>query len=104
MTAHTIPAHAPSDELTADGVLYLIRPICLEDAAREREFICGLSVASRYSRLMYPVREPSATNSRMLGLARWLGFTTRMTLGDTSLLSAQLTLAPAPLQHQPSVG
>jgi RimJ/RimL family protein N-acetyltransferase len=38
---------------------YLIRPICAEDAGREREFICGLSEASRYSRLMYAVREPS---------------------------------------------
>jgi acetyltransferase len=38
---------------------YVIRPICAEDAGREREFICGLSAASRYNRLMYAIREPS---------------------------------------------
>jgi acetyltransferase len=38
---------------------YVIRPICAEDAGRERDFICGLSAASRYDRLMYAVREPS---------------------------------------------
>jgi RimJ/RimL family protein N-acetyltransferase len=38
---------------------YVIRPICVEDAGRERDFICGLSAASRYHRLMYAVREPS---------------------------------------------
>ena len=37
-----------------------MRPICAEDADREREFICGLTESSRYSRLMYAVREPSA--------------------------------------------
>lgn len=45
---------------TADGVPYVIRPIHVEDVSREREFICGLSEASRYNRLMYTVREPSA--------------------------------------------
>lgn len=32
----------------------------MEDARREHDFICGLSAASRYSRLMHAVREPSA--------------------------------------------
>ena len=32
----------------------------MADAGRERDFICGLSEASRYNRLMYAVREPSA--------------------------------------------
>jgi len=45
---------------TADGVAYVIRPICGDDAGKERDFICGLSAASRNSRLMYAVREPSA--------------------------------------------
>ena len=51
-----IKTHALPSELPVD---YLIRPICADDADREREFICGLSAASRYSRLMYAVREPS---------------------------------------------
>jgi acetyltransferase len=182
MTTTLAAADAPSTELTADGVPYAIRSIGVADAARERAFICGLSEASRYSRLMYAVREPSAafidqmvnvnyrrtmafvavvgegdaesiigvaryadspggsgsefaiavadewqsrgvgsalahrlfdyarrqgllrmcasisaTNSRMLSLAHWLGFTTGMTPGESSLLSAQLVLAPAPL-------
>lgn len=181
MTTFTI-ANATSPALTADGVPYVIRPIRVDDAARERAFICGLSAASRYSRLMYAVREPSAafidqlvnvnyrrtmayvavvgegdqesiigvaryadspagsgsefaiavadewqsrgvggaiahrlfdyareqgllrmcasisaTNSRMLSFAHWLGFTTGMTPGESSLISAQLALAPAPL-------
>ena len=175
-------ANETSAALTADGVPYVIRAIGVADAAREREFICGLSAASRYSRLMHAVREPSAafidqmvnvnyhrtmavvavvgegdqesiigvaryadspggsdsefaiavadewqsrgvgsalahrlfdyarqqgllrmcasiaaTNTRMLSLAHWLGFTTGMTPGESSLVSAQLTLAPAPL-------
>lgn len=60
MTADAQLLHATSSDRTADGVWYLIRPIGLDDAARERDFICGLSEASRYSRLLYAVREPSA--------------------------------------------
>jgi len=48
---HALPSESPVD--------YVIRPICAEDAGREREFICGLSAASRYNRLMYAVREPT---------------------------------------------
>ena len=61
----TMITHALSPDLSrtahsAERVPYLIRPICADDADRERKFICGLSEASRYSRLMYAVREPSA--------------------------------------------
>jgi acetyltransferase len=45
---------------TRDGVEYRIRPIRTTDAQRERAFICGLSEESRYNRLMYTLREPSA--------------------------------------------
>jgi acetyltransferase len=31
----------------------------MNDASREREFICGLSADSRYSRFMHAIREPS---------------------------------------------
>jgi acetyltransferase len=42
----------------------------------------------------------SATNSRMLGLAHWLGFTTGMKPGEPSLISAELALAPvSPRTH-----
>jgi acetyltransferase len=44
---------------TRDNVTYRIRPICAEDAARERAFIMGLSPESRYERMMYTMREPS---------------------------------------------
>jgi acetyltransferase len=40
-------------------VTYRIRPICAEDAARERAFIMGLSPESRYEWMMYTMREPS---------------------------------------------
>ena len=45
--------------ITRDGVPYRIRPIRTEDAQREGDFIRGLSEESRYSRLMYALREPS---------------------------------------------
>ena len=44
---------------TRDNVTYRIRPICAEDAARERAFIMGLSPESRYERMMYTMGEPS---------------------------------------------
>jgi acetyltransferase len=173
LTAHTV-----------DGVAYDIRPICAEDAGREREFICALSVESRYNRLMYTVREPSeefidrmvhidyqqamafvavigdgqaqriigvaryaaapgssgcefaiaiadewqsrgvgtaiarhlfdyarargihhldarilATNSRMLDLASWLGFTTDANPDEFSMLDARLDLSPRQETH-----
>jgi acetyltransferase len=43
---------------TRDGVAYRIRPIRANDAAREREFIMGLSPESRYLRMMYMMGEP----------------------------------------------
>ena len=49
----------PSVALTSVGASFLIRPINVDDAAREREFICGLSADSRYNRLMHAIREPS---------------------------------------------
>jgi acetyltransferase len=45
---------------TRDQVTYAIRPIRVDDAARERAFIVGLSPESRYSRMMYTMNEPSA--------------------------------------------
>lgn len=48
---HALPPESP--------VEYVIRPICADDADREREFICGLSAESRYNRLMHVVSEPT---------------------------------------------
>src|ERR1700676_3322687 len=45
---------------TRDNVTYRIRPICAEDASRERAFIMGLSPESRYERMMYTMGEPSS--------------------------------------------
>jgi acetyltransferase len=45
---------------TRDQVVYGIRPICADDAARERAFIMALSPESRYTRMMYTMNEPSA--------------------------------------------
>jgi acetyltransferase len=42
------------------GVGYRIRPIRADDAGRERAFILSLSPESRFQRLMYTLREPSA--------------------------------------------
>lgn len=42
------------------GIEYHIRPIRPDDAGREREFILSLSPESRFQRLMYTLREPSA--------------------------------------------
>ena len=42
------------------GIEYRIRPIRPDDASREREFILSLSPESRFQRLMYTLREPSA--------------------------------------------
>jgi acetyltransferase len=43
---------------TRDNVTYRIRPIGPEDASRERAFIMGLSVETRYTRMMYTMSEP----------------------------------------------
>ena len=42
------------------GVEYRIRPIRPDDAGRERAFILSLCPESRFQRLMYTLREPSA--------------------------------------------
>lgn len=42
------------------GRKYRIRPIRSDDADRERAFIMSLSPESRFQRLMYTLREPSA--------------------------------------------
>ncbi|HWN47811.1 MAG TPA: GNAT family N-acetyltransferase [Steroidobacteraceae bacterium] len=42
------------------GVKYRIRPIHRDDAERECAFIMSLSPESRFQRLMYTLREPSA--------------------------------------------
>jgi len=44
----------------AGGVDYHVRPIRPDDAGRERAFILSLSPESRFQRLMYTLREPSA--------------------------------------------
>ena len=50
----------PATALTTDGITYRVRPISPDDAALERAFILSLSPESRYQRLMYTLREPSA--------------------------------------------
>jgi acetyltransferase len=42
------------------GIEFRIRPIRPDDAERERAFILSLSPESRFQRLMYTLREPSA--------------------------------------------
>jgi acetyltransferase len=57
---HPPPPFAwPRAERFDDGTEYSIRPIRADDAARERDFILGLSPASRFDRLLYTLREPS---------------------------------------------
>jgi acetyltransferase len=53
------PPSWPRIERTSDGVEYRVRPICHDDAQREREFIMGLSPESRFQRFMHAMREPS---------------------------------------------
>ena len=43
---------------TRDNVTYRIRPICAQDASREREFIMGLTRDSRYTRMLHTIGEP----------------------------------------------
>ncbi len=50
----------PVTRTARDGRTYRIRPIAPTDAAHERQFILGLSEESRFLRLMYCMREPSA--------------------------------------------
>jgi acetyltransferase len=55
-------AHYPAEwariGTTRDNATYRIRPICADDAARERAFLLGLSPESRYTRMMYAMGEP----------------------------------------------
>jgi len=44
----------------SDGEEYRVRPIRADDAERERRFIVALRPESRFRRLMYTLREPSA--------------------------------------------
>jgi acetyltransferase len=60
------PPPAESAATTSDGVPYRIRPIRRDDATRELAFISGLSPETRYNRLMYSMREPSAQFLRQL--------------------------------------
>ena len=50
----------PRTASMAGGVEYRIRPIRPDDAGREHAFILSLSPTSRFQRLMYTLREPSA--------------------------------------------
>lgn len=59
MTGAAHAAKWPRRENTSDGVEYRVRPIRRDDAAREREFILGLSPESRFQRFMYTIRDPS---------------------------------------------
>jgi hypothetical protein len=93
MTTTLAAADAPSTELTADGVPYAIRQSRGVGSALAHR----LFDYARRQGLLRMCASISATNSRMLSLAHWLGFTTGMTPGESSLLSAQLVLAPAPL-------
>jgi acetyltransferase len=62
MTGSASSAHYPAQwariGTTRDNAAYRIRPICADDAARERAFILGLSPESRYARMMYGMGEP----------------------------------------------
>jgi acetyltransferase len=49
----------PRTAVMHGGIEYRIRPICPDDAGRERDFILSLSPESRFQRLMYTLREPS---------------------------------------------
>ncbi len=50
----------PQSEQTQDGRPFAIRPIRIEDAQRDRDFLMHLSDDSRYKRMMGVCREPSA--------------------------------------------
>jgi acetyltransferase len=60
--SHRGCAHYPAQwaciGTTRDNVNYRIRPIRVDDAARERAFLLGLSAESRYLRMMYAMGEP----------------------------------------------
>lgn len=49
----------PETARTRDGVAYHIRPIRPDDLDREREFILGLSVRTRFQRFQHTLGEPS---------------------------------------------
>ena len=60
MSVVDYPANWKRVAHTRDGIEYRIRPIRADDLPRDREFIMGLSQESRYTRMMYTMREPSA--------------------------------------------
>jgi acetyltransferase len=60
------PARFESTIESRDGVPLKVRPIRPDDVDRERQFITGLSEESRYNRLMYSLREPSASFIKQL--------------------------------------
>ena len=66
MTAPRDSRAGPRVARLGDGTEYRIRPIRSDDAERERAFIMSLSPESRFQRLMYTVREPSAEFVAML--------------------------------------
>jgi len=59
MSVANYPAQWERVAHTLDGAEYRIRPIRADDLQRERDFIMGLSEESRYTRMMYAMREPS---------------------------------------------
>jgi acetyltransferase len=57
--SHGYPVQWARVATTRDNVTYRVRPICADDAQRERAFIMGLSAESRYSRMMFTMGDPS---------------------------------------------
>ena len=60
MNRASSPPDWPRTASMQGGVKYHIRPIRSDDAERESAFIMSLSPESRFQRLMYTLREPSA--------------------------------------------
>ena len=60
VTAPTKARAWPCIQSMEGGIEYHVRPIRPDDAERERAFIVNLSPESRFQRLMYTLREPSA--------------------------------------------
>ncbi|MBC8026706.1 MAG: GNAT family N-acetyltransferase [Steroidobacteraceae bacterium] len=60
MNADGLFANTTSTERTVDGATYRLRPIEVADAENDRDLIRHLGPESRYSRLLYSVRESSS--------------------------------------------
>jgi RimJ/RimL family protein N-acetyltransferase len=69
--------------LTHDGIAFRIRPICADDAARERRFVQSLSPDARYARLMYTVSEPPEA-----WVARWVDVDYALTMAFVALMGS----------------